>query len=76
MFPKWKKFFPATPKGKDYKALRILAEDTCATKVQYPCDAAGVRLAVVAGCLWHDSAVGRPVGAMVGTLVKGGAAGC
>jgi hypothetical protein len=39
--------------------LRILAEDTCATKVQYPCDAAGVRLAVVAGCLWHDSGCGN-----------------
>jgi hypothetical protein len=46
-------------KVKQYKALRMLAEDTCAAKVQYPCDAGGVLNPRAPGCLWQDSGCGN-----------------
>lgn len=43
----------------EYQQLRQLSEDTCATKVVYPCDAGGNRHQQAPGCLWQDSGCGH-----------------
>jgi hypothetical protein len=43
----------------EYQQLRQLSEETCANKVEYPCDAGGNRRQRAPGCLWQDSGCGH-----------------
>lgn len=42
-----------------FKEMRQTAEEFCADKVKYPCNADGSRMAVAPGCLWNDSGCGN-----------------
>jgi len=43
----------------EFKSARKLAEEMCAAKVQYPCNADGSRQPRAPGCLWNDSGCGN-----------------
>jgi hypothetical protein len=57
----------------EFKRARALAEETCAAKVQYPCNADGSRQPRAPGCLWNDSGCGNECLDKVAKLLKPGA---